>query len=300
MLRTVKTPLTKRALLALALAGASGTSLAAGFTLVDIASCASFTMDGNNVISCVPAANQTIPTVAPACTINPATPSAAAGSSVTLVASCQNSPASWAWATGGQTVGTAASYATPTALVAGSYTYNLTATNAVGSGQAQATVVISAAAPPAGGSGCQTSASQNEPWSWQASDSTVTGSINKRIHLAQNQSMAIQFTTGASGQGRFSTVETADVVAAERYATISSCPGDFSVTTPGCVRDGSALTANINFIVGGTKYGYCALTPNTTYYFNIRHANPGAAAGTLVESCPTGSGCAFYQSMSHN
>lgn len=153
---------------------------------------------------------------------------------------------------------------------------------------------------PAGGSGCRTSASWNIPWSWQASDSTVTGSINTRIHLAQNQSLAIQFTTGASGQGRFSTVETADVVAAERYATISRCPGDFSVTTPGCVRNGSALTANINFIVGGMKYGYCALTPNTTYYFNIRHANPGAAAGTLVETCPSGSGCAFYLSMSHN
>jgi len=121
--------------------------------------------------------------------------------------------------------------------------------------------------------------------------------------LQQGQSLAIKFVAGASGAGSFDNVETADRPAADRYATLTKCPGDFTSVSPtdgsGCAIAGTPLTANIRFVVGQTVRGYCPLQPGQTYYFNIRHAKRNLSTGVFTESCPFAE-CAFWQQMLHN
>lgn len=138
----------------------------------------------------------------------------------------------------------------------------------------------------------------SDTWTWQAA---LIG-INKGFVLAPNQGLAIQFTTGASGTGTLNNVETVSSPAADRYVTLSTCPGDFTVTAPGCKRAGSPLSANLRFTVGPASSGTCGLSPNTTYYFNIRHATQvvGSNPIQLLESCPIATGCGFWQQMNHN
>lgn len=302
---------TMQLVLAAALGGASALSGAASLTYNGAASfitytdpnCStSFTMDSTGAVTC--AGTGTPPAaVVPVCTVS-ATPSLSIteGSSVTLTAACQNSPTSWAWSQGATPVGTSSpSYATPTTLTAGSYTYNLSATNTAGTGVAQATITVAAAGtatPPP--SGCSTTATANEAWSWAAAAGTTTSKVER---MATNQTLAVAFTTGPTlSLGSFQTAEVPGTISADRYATVSTCPGDFSVSTPNCYVDGNAQGSNIAFSVGFTRFGNCALQPNTTYYYNTMHANPANTAiigGSFVQTCPAGASCAFYLQFMH-
>ena len=134
-------------------------------------------------------------------------------------------------------------------------------------------------------------------WDWPS-----TPLLNGNYKLLPNQSLAIQFTASVDGShGGASSVVYLPYPPADRYQTISSCPGDFSVVADGCVNNGNAQSASINFKVGGTHdFNVCSLVLGQTYYLNIRHANPGAVAGTLVETCSYATGCYFSNSASHN
>ena len=150
------------------------------------------------------------------------------------------------------------------------------------------------------GSAKTASVSGAPPQDCPSTTATIVPLQGHRIwKLGRGQSLAFEFTTGPNSVGEIDTVETADIAMASRYATFSTCPGDFSVKTSDWFVSGSALTAGLNYYTGEQKHpGFANLRPNTRYYFNIRHAVQSASG--LVESCPTSWGetpvpyCAFW------
>lgn len=72
-----------------------------------------------------------------------------------------------------------------------------------------------------------------------------------------------------------------------KLATISTCPGDFSFQTGACARDG-VNEGGIYVGAGNLPGYYCSLTPNQTYYFNIRNYNSSGQ-----DSCAGNENCGF-------
>lgn len=185
---------------------------------------------------------------------------------------------------------------------AGNATYNAASQAAQAFTIASASTTVSVA-------GCSTTATTIKDWGWPAVG------ITEAETLLPGQTLAIRFHTGTTAVvAGFGTVETLIAPgAAERYAAISTCPGDFGqlstsstlTSTPYCYVDGTPQTANVNLYVGSYRY-YCGLAPDTTYYFNIRHANPAivgqpvSPSNPLSEMCTVASGCGFLLQFSHN
>jgi sugar lactone lactonase YvrE len=119
------------------------------------------------------------PTLTPTCTLIANPSSVSAGNTVTLTASCSNSPKSYSW-TGGTCAGTTAS--TCTATPKATTTYTITATNSEGTGAAAyATVVVKDPTPSTkrytdNGDGTVTDSSTGLTWMRCAVGQSWTGS----------------------------------------------------------------------------------------------------------------------------
>gem|GEM_PF-2567714 len=141
-------------------------------------------------------------------------------------------------------------------------------------------------------------------FTWAATAGTV--SVLER--LRPHQTVATKFhtppTLGAVGD--FATVPPVSSVApsAGRYATLSTCPGDFSVSQPNCWVNGTPASTNLRFVVGttGTSSFRCVLRPDTDYYFNIGHLdpNPSGQFVNFSQTCAAGNVCGFYLQMGHS
>ena len=141
-------------------------------------------------------------------------------------------------------------------------------------------------------------------FTWAATAGTV--SVLER--LRPHQTVATKFhtppTLGAVGD--FATVPPVSSVApsAGRYATLSTCPGDFSVSQPNCWVNGTSASTNLRFVVGttGASSFRCVLRPDTDYYFNIGHLdpNPSGQFVNFSQTCAAGNVCGFYLQMGHS
>ncbi len=135
-------------------------------------------------------------------------------------------------------------------------------------------------------------------YTWDQSLTT----ISNPQQIDTGHSIAFKFTAGASGSGSFSTVELPYLLANNRYATITKCPGDFTSVTPDnsyCAVDGTGLSANVRFSVGVSYRNYCTLQAGQTYYFNIRHGIRDRTTGAIVDSAAPGT-YGFLLQMLHN
>lgn len=273
-------------------ASVGGTASAASFSYQGLtyndANCSNgFTMDASGNISCSTAAAPA-PTSVPVCNAIQ-NQSVAQGASVTLTASCSNSPSSYNWMLNGSTIAAAQSYTTSSTLAQGTYTVSLTATNGVGTSTPQtATLNVTAPTtnpPPTEGDALCTQANLSNtvmPLDW-------TPGTYKDIHINQNQSVSfpLMITTASSG-GRFTMSYTSG---GTEIISISQNKCDFSPTlvSSGCLTGGTQ--PNMTFQTPGSPYSNCTLTPGVQYYVNVRNAVMATRYTPqfpIVDSCTSG------------
>lgn len=243
--------------------------------------------------------------------INPSTQTVTTGdASATMTATCNNNATSYVWKLDGVTIGGCSgnSCFLPAASLptAGSYGVTVTANNAGGTGTSAASATITVEDPAAGPAGCGPTPVgtiiDTTHFTWAAGNATVQITES----LTQTQTLAAKFHTPAVGgnSGGFGTVPTSTDPSADRYMTISTCPGDFTVTTNRCWADGNSTSANINFQVGGSNNLKCVLQPDTDYYMNVGHLTPTSVRprvyDSFVNTCTSRRACVFWLGYGHD
>ncbi len=207
----------------------------------------------------------------------------APGTAVNLQINCVggSAPYTYLWTPGNSTA--ASLSVSPTVTTA----FSVTARDAASGTQTlPATVTVSS-----GGGGGTINCAAN------AIGATITGTtqvldldwnnplISARAILSQADAVVVRITTGPSGgYGKISAAEFGGT-SAGRYATLSATPCDFSYPPPlGWGATSIGNTVEILFANGSNGFGYPALVPNTTSYFNLR---------TTTGSCGTNCGMLF-------
>ncbi|KFI23356.1 hypothetical protein [Nitrosococcus oceani] len=114
----------------------------------------------------------------------------------------------------------------------------------------------------------------------------------KTYKIERNQVMALAFDQQdfSMGRGSVGFAENTQGPSPMKWAVISSCPGDFTVTA-GCSKE--ALNSRLLVDFNGRFEGdprVCSLEPGETYYFNIRHFDMTVGRDT----CPKGKKCALF------
>lgn len=272
---------------------------AATLTLSD-SNCASYTAssaNGNLTITCVPVTVQPPSTVAPSgCSLSvPAT--ANVGDTLTVTGRCTaGAPVdflvTWSGAatgSGTMTQGTAGGSAATSVgpAVQGTYNFAASVKNAVQTTPVAingGSVVVSAAPPPPPPPptpGVISCASQgfaktnviNLNWG-PTTTGNVTGAISS---WGANEALVVAFTTPAATSARTGNINVYEFGGSPAYktATLSATACDFGRG----LGQAEGLSVPLYYTVGPNGFGYPALQPNTTYYYNVVNRQNGA------ESC---------------
>jgi len=107
----------------------------------------------------------------------------------------------------------------------------------------------------------------------------------KAVGLSQSDAVVIRITTGPSGgYGKISGAEYGGS-SAGRFAVLSATACDFSYPPPmGWSATSIGNTVEILFSNGPNDFGYPALAPNTTSYFNLKTTGAcGTNCGMLFQ-----------------
>jgi hypothetical protein len=204
-----------------------------------------------------------------------------AGTPVNLNASCSGTAAtSWTWTGAGSPVtqqGNSVTFSTtvtPPQVITGTPYNGSTAGNPV-------TATFSGVAPPPSGNNCSGfSSTRVLVLDWNSPSRMLTAQAGG---FGSNDAVVVQFTTGAnfSPANNLPKVVMAEYVSAPsgRVATLSTQPCDFGAGLALGATVNGATTITIPFSVGPNSTGYYpALSPNTTYYLNVKNA-PGSTCG---------------------
>ena len=270
--------------LIVALAAVAGPALYGANTAsaqsINLSACSSLTVTGST-LTCVPTGGNNNPgATAPACSVIVSPSSGAAGTAVSVSASCSGNPTTYSW-TGGFMQG--AAVGTGSGSLSATQTFTVTASNSAGSTTASGTFTLQQST---GGGGGNTGGGVGNCSSF---GSTVTVPVQSGVRAFSSGSGAFgngtalvaQFTTGSrTGFGRIATVEF-NGQPTPRTAVLAASACDFGVQQyAGSTQ--VAMAPTIVFSVGPNAYGYPQLSPNTTYYLNIENKNNGS------DSCASG------------
>lgn len=120
----------------------------------------------------------------------------------------------------------------------------------------------------------------------------------KAVIIPQGMSAAIAFNSGSGTVSPIGAIETAEQSgqpAGPLRISFSKCPGDFRPQLRVgqlCATTGGSNQASMVFRVGSiVGSGYCTLTPNTNYYFNITHRVPANPDEGIPQSECAGASC---------
>jgi hypothetical protein len=224
---------------------------------------------------------QSPPTAPPVCTLAASSPTPYLGGSLTLTASCTQSPTSYTW-TGCNSSG---STCQASASAVGPASYSVRATNSFGPGASAPVNVTWTNPPPSGADFCGQYANVvrvDLPWgglldTYQNGGFPGGAVLVGRIRVPQN-------ATGTSVPGLVSVVEYVDPQA-RRVLSFSPSACDFRGFTPGVggtvdpsgSRNPMAWSFGINpnvlFGMVGMPGGGVRLIPGQTYYVNIRNVD---------------------------
>ena len=234
---------------------------------------------------------QSPPTAPPVCTLTPSTTTPYLGGTLTLTASCTQSPSSYNW-TGCSSSGSTCQL---TGTATGPATYSVTATNGFGTSSPASANVTWQATPPAGTDLCGQYTNVvrvNLPWGGHL-DSHQNGGFPAGGVLVGRLTVPSS-ATGSSIPGTVSVVEYIDGQA-QRTMTLSPSACDFRGFQPGVPppMDASGvknpmdwefgINPNQLFKLSGMPGNNPALVPGQTYYINIRNLN----YNTGTTSCTT-------------
>jgi len=254
---------------------------------VDDSSCARYgtvTQPGNNVyITCIEAQSPAPPGT-PYCSLTASATTITAGQAVNLNTGCSPIPTSYKWTGAGVEGFTgAATSLSPTATT----TYTVTGVNQYGDGNtASVTVTVNQPAPPPVTDLCASQGLSNVtiPMDWG-------GGNLKEFQVSQNQVVSFVLNVGADPMGG-SLLTTYG--SSEKLMSISTKKCDFAETLPTRCLNG-ASDPGLWYTNGTSRYA-CQLTPNTTYYVNVRNAvlvNNTTPVRPIVDSCTQGT-CTFW------
>ncbi len=252
--------------------GANCSSASASCTVTPAATTA-YTVAGTNAGGTGAPASTTVNVtqVPPTCTVaaNPGSVVFGVATTVTLTASCTNSPTSYSWTNGSGSpaatgTGNSVTAAFPATAVVGTYAYSVTASNSGGASQVASTSVsVSAVPPPV----CTLSASPSSVSAGTATTVQLTASCT-------NSPTGYSWTTGSgspavSGVGNIVTAAFSKSIAAGTYAYsvtasngASSSPASTSVTVAtGAVLPPNCVVKDITgdfgaSITNSAAYGY--------------------------------------------
>jgi hypothetical protein len=230
------------------------------------------------------------PTAPPVCTLSPNTATPYVGGTVTLTASCTQSPQSWQWSVAGCSSSSSTCQATSTTT--GSASYTVAATNSIGAGTPSQPVSVTWTTPPAGGADyCASYGDVVEvalPWGGTV-DTRNIGGMRPGTIIVGRFTVPPGASVAGTGQVRF--VEYIDGQAM-RQMTVSSSKCDFRGFVAGVASPVDPTSTNFpmawsNDINPQIVYGASTaarLQPGQTYYFNLRNVNWVSGTG----SCSTG------------
>lgn len=224
---------------------------------------------------------QSPPTAPPTCTVSASSTTPYVGGSLTLTASCTQSPTSYSW-TGCSGSGSTCQVNNGTL---GPATYSVTATNALGTSAPASASVTWQPPPQTGADFCGQYANVvrvSLPWgghldSHQSGGFPAGAVLVARITVPQN-------ATGTITPGSISVVEYIDGQA-QRIMSLSPSACDFRGLQPGTFPPsdptgannplswGNGINPNILYKLSGMAGNNPALVPGQTYYLNIRNRN---------------------------
>ena len=276
--------------LMVALAAVAGSALygvnTASAQSINLSGCSSLTVSGTT-LTCVPASTGgggAGGATVPSCVVNVSPPSGAAGTAVSVSASCSGSPTTYSWSGGfmqGVVVGSGSGNPST------SQTYTVVAGNSAGTSSASGTFTVQSSGGNTGGGN-----SGGGIGSCSGFNNTITVPVSNRVRaysstgggFGNGTAMVVKFTTGANnGFGQIAAVEY-NGQPTPRTSVLSANSCDFGPQQyAAAVQQGMSVTTV--FSVGPNSWGYPALQPNTTYYFNIQNKVNGqdtCAAG----DCP--------------
>jgi hypothetical protein len=122
-----------------------------------------------------------------------------------------------------------------------------------------------------------------------------------QVSLAR-ETKAFRFTATSDPAffGQFDWAAVAGTLGINRIAWISQCPGSpgYTQTAAADTRCAASGTENTSVRFSqSAKRGYCEITPNATYYVNIKNATATDPTGS---TCPSGSNCNVYRMIYTN
>lgn len=289
------------AVLGVMLSVAVSSAVAATFTFSD-ANCDAFTYS-NNTLSCTAAGSPAPAASVPTCSISPSAASAPAGTGQQFTASCTDGPTSYAWTVDGTPVaGTTNYYTTATNLPVAVHTVAVIATNGIGpSAVKSASLTVSQAPAQPNPTACAQSNTITPLDFGTASGKNFNTIVNTM------QARSLQLTTGSSGSyGYFITEMNTQGLNVNKFMNVSTSPCDFSYSNydagNGCADSGqfTKVSYQVQDASSPAIAQVCSLQPNTTYYVNIRNEKvytDRSGSGRGVDTCPSGSSCAFVFGM---
>ena len=229
---------------------------------------------GNSNFTTVAVNWQPAPTVPPTCTVTSSSTSPFTAQSITLTASCSNSPTSYAWTGCTSTTNTC----TTTAATAGIVTYGVTATNQIGTSPL-ATVDVTWQT--GSGSYCgQYSDVKYIDIPWGSTARYKTTDVGG---FPQDRIIVVSITVPSSAASYPIVGNTAFAEwqgpPARRVMTLSASACDFVAP----MDSGSGASPFIGWNVGKPPN---SLVPGRTYYFNLRN-EPGACTGSSCDMSTT-------------
>lgn len=224
---------------------------------------------GNLTITCTPVGGGA-PTSPPVCSINPQTITAGPGVMATMSASCSNSPTSYSWTSTapGFVNSTTGSVTVGPLTAAGSYSFTVTATNAIGSSTAAAGTLTVNAPPAPGGGSCPASAMAGVVGNF-------VGLTWVELNLQQGGWVSLALPENAQG----AITELRSVQSTNTSTTltdeisVSTCPGDFNVA-PQCKTWGTVFgsATYMRALTSSTSStDICVMTPGVQYYANVHN-----------------------------
>jgi hypothetical protein len=236
------------------------------------------------------------PTAPPTCTLTASSPTPYVNGTVTLTASCTQSPQSWQWSVPSCSSSSATCQAT--SAVTGAASYTVAATNSIGAGtQSQPVTVTWTTPPPAGADYCGAYGDVVEfalPWPTPSSPNgtvltSAVGGMRPTTILVGRLTIPAGANVTGTGQVRF--VEYVDGQA-QRQMTVSTSKCDFRGFVPGSASPTDPTGTNypmtwsndINPAINFGSTTSARLQAGQTYYFNLRNVNWVNGTG----SCSTG------------
>jgi len=224
------------------------------------------------------------PTAPPACSVTSSNPSPFTGQTITLTATCTNSPLSYSWT---NCLGTT-STCQVTSSTAGSQTYTVSATNVIGTG-APASVTVNwqqSTTPPDFCGQYSDVVRVGEPWGGSPLIPSDYGGAF-RANMVLVVSITVPTTPTSYGAPVFSlSVAEYQGPGTFRQTVLSQSPCDFvrkldPSGQAGPISIGYANPSSVSSLVGSGL----AMIPGRTYYVSVRNWDPTIGATCFTSTC---------------